>query len=45
VVSVIGTPVGGLLDVIIPEFNVLLCDDISSEALHGTIHKFLKIKT
>jgi glycosyltransferase involved in cell wall biosynthesis len=38
---VIGTPVGGLLDVIIPGFNGLLSKDVSSEGLTEAINDFL----
>ena len=44
-IPVIGTPVGGLLDVIKPEFNGLLTKDVSFESLRETIERFITIKS
>lgn len=41
---VIGTPVGGLLDVIKPGFNGLLSKDLSSEGLRESILEFVRIR-
>lgn len=41
---VIGTPVGGLLDVIKPGFNGLLSKDLSVEGLRDTILEFVRIR-
>lgn len=41
---VIGTPVGGLLDVIKPGFNGLLSKDVSAEGLRDAILEFLQIR-
>ncbi len=41
---VIGTPVGGLLDVIKPNFNGLFSKDLSAEGLKNAIIEFIKIK-
>ena len=42
---VIGTPVGGLLDVIKPGFNGLLSKDISAEGLKSAIIDFIEIRS
>jgi glycosyltransferase involved in cell wall biosynthesis len=41
---VIGTPIGGLLDVIIPNFNGLFTKDVSADSIKEAIYKFLEIK-
>lgn len=41
---VIGTPVGGLIDVIIPGFNGIFSKDVSAEGLKVAIIEFIKIK-
>lgn len=41
---VIGTPVGGLLDVIKPGLNGLFSKDVTSEALKEAIKEFIEIK-
>lgn len=41
---VIGTPVGGLLDVIKPSLNGLFSKDVTSEALKEAIEEFIEIK-
>lgn len=41
---VIGSPVGGLLDVIIPGFNGILCKDLSVVSLKEAIERFIQIR-
>ncbi|MFT5726948.1 MAG: glycosyltransferase involved in cell wall biosynthesis [Desulforhopalus sp.] len=41
---VIGTPVGGLLDVIKPSFNGVFSKDINAEGLKDAIEQFIQIK-